>query len=171
MMNTIPITLCYSVVSSTVPHGTSKTRVAQLVAEAAKRWNKVMRGYVYLATSKRVADIILKFGTVDRSEQKDRVAQCKRTRDASGVVKWEITFADDVTWDTSAWWQFWKGGKENLLCGIMHELGHVWLNPPHESRWHSDIPGDVMAPSLLNSVISNDEAARYRDRYQLLNND
>jgi hypothetical protein len=170
MRTTDFVTLRYSVVTSTVPTYASKKRVMELVAKSAKRWNEAMLNWVYLTPAKRVADIVIKFGTVNRSSSKDRVAQCTRTRSEGGLVNWEIILADDVKWDTSSWWQFWKGGDENFLCAIMHELGHVWLNPPYDSQWHSDISGDVMASSLLNSIITNEEAARYRARYKFLTN-
>lgn len=98
----------------------------------------------------RLANVIIRFGQVDRSTSPARVAQHEMRGDMHF-----ITLAADVTWRIS-WWQRFAGiGQEDAYAALLHEFGHAMGLP------HSDRNSDVMAPDLGTTVISPDEAERY----------
>ncbi|MCF7785577.1 MAG: matrixin family metalloprotease [Prosthecobacter sp.] len=103
----------------------------------------------------RLANVIIQWGKVDRSKQPDRVAQHEKHEAQTGT-RHVITLADDVKWRIS-WWQRTMGiGDVDAHAALLHELGHALGLP------HSDRESDVMAPDLGTTVISEDEAAHYR---------
>jgi len=108
----------------------------------------------------RLANVVIKWGVVDRRQNPDRVAQHEKheTRlDAKSTTTLHIiTLADDVKWRIS-WWQRFMGiGDADAHAALLHEMGHALGLP------HSDRESDVMAPDLGTTVISDDEAQRYR---------
>lgn len=98
-----------------------------------------------------LADVTIRFGAVNRSQQPDRVAQ-------HGVFgpHHTIMLASDVVWSVTPWQRFWGIGQEDAYAALLHEFGHAMGLP------HSNINSDVMAPDLGTTVISADEARRYR---------
>jgi hypothetical protein len=126
--------------------------LAKLAAFAASRWNKALRCRVLAAEpSAVIADIMITFGTVDRSHDYERVAECRRRNDVIFIV-----LASDVTWSITFWQRVFGTGQEDALAALLHEFGHALGLP------HSDRESDVMASTLGTTVISDDEAARYR---------
>jgi hypothetical protein len=157
--------LAYSVDEFTIPSALQRPRVMELVRRAAREWNVAMRRLVALIERPRDADIFIAFGAVDRSEQPTRLAQCTRYK-RGGQVYWRIVLASDVSWDAAPWWKFWARGKHSLLAALTHEFGHVFLDDG--DHWHSPVAGDVMQPDLLNHLIAEDEAKRYRARFKAI---
>jgi hypothetical protein len=157
--------LAYSVDAFSIPSSLSGARVMKLVHRAAQEWNVAMKRLVALIERPQNADILIAWGQVDRSESPTRVAQCQRCK-RGGQVYWRITLATDVSWDAGPWWKFWSRGDNPLLAALVHEFGHVFLDDG--DHWHSPIAGDVMQPALLNHLIAEDEAKRYRARFKAI---
>lgn len=133
-----------------------------LASKAAMQWMKALGKtiqsppLVMLApVPLRLANVVIKWGAVDRRQQPDRVAQHELHTSELGKIH-IITLADDVKWRIS-WWQRFIGlGDADALGALLHEFGHA-LGLPHSNR-----ESDVMAPDLGTTVISADEAERYR---------
>jgi len=160
--------LAYTVEQATIPVSIKPARVMELTRRAASEWNQCMKRLVYLMERRlNEADIFIGFGAVDRSEQPTRIAQCTRYK-RGGQVYWRIVLASDVSWDAAPWWQFWARGEHSLLAALTHEFGHVFLDD--NDHWHSPVVGDVMQPDLLNHLIAEDEAKRYRARFKAITN-
>lgn len=126
--------------------------LAKVAAFAAARWNKAL-GCKVLREEKHVilCNVIIAFGSVDRIHDYAHVAECRLR---NGI--YFITLAADVEWSTTFWQRFFGTGTEDALAALLHEFGHALGLP------HSDRESDVMAPHLGSTVISADEAARYR---------
>lgn len=128
--------------------------LAKVAAIAAARWNKALRHPVIVsAVSNIEADVSIIYGSVDRRNDFSRVAEYNR----SGL----IVLASDVKWSVTTWQRFWGTGQEDALAALLHEFGHA-LGLPHSYR-----ESDVMHHTLGSTVISNDEAAHYRQFLKL----
>lgn len=127
-------------------------KLRKCALKATAMWNTALKqpvfaeGAAVFATRLRV-----EFGKVDRSLDSSRVAQFSGVRGA-GV----ITLADDIQWSITPWQRFWGTGQEDALAALLHEFGHAL------GLAHSDRDSDVMSRTLGSTVISDDEAARYR---------
>jgi len=127
-------------------------QLRKLAIKAAGAWNKALGQTAFTEVSDRfAADVQLDIGPVDRSKDASRVAQFKGIK-GKGV----ITLADDIQWSITPWQRFWGLGKEDAFAALLHEFGHSLGLP------HSDRTSDVMHHELGTTVISNDEADRYR---------
>lgn len=133
-------------------HFNAPPALAKLAAFAASRWSKALRCRVIDSTNwAGLADIMITFGSVDRSRDPGRVAECRRRNDVIFIV-----LAADVKWSITPWQRFWGLGQEDALAALLHEFGHALGLP------HSDIYSDVMHPELGSTVISAYEAFRAR---------
>lgn len=158
------IRISYHLAAATVPPRLDVGRVNTIAAQAAKEWNVAMTGLIRFIPSLLGAQVTIEFGEIDKSDKPDRIAVCIR-RKSGGKITWRIVLDNHTQWDASAWWQFWSRGTDSLRAGITHELGHVFLEDPAKPGWHSDLAGDVMEPTLINHIIEDDEAERYRKRF------
>jgi hypothetical protein len=122
--------------------------LAALANIAASRWNKALRQTVFAQSVVSRASLMITFGPVNRTHDFDRVAEYR----SNGT----IVLADDVKWSITFWQRFFGTGTDDALAALLHEFGHA-LGLPHSDRY-----SDVMHHTLGTSVISNDEAARYR---------
>lgn len=134
-----------------------------LASKAAGAWMKALNpkavqdrlygtNRIYLSPAPFVhADTIIAFGPVDRSASPSRIAQ-HELRNGKHL----ITLAHDVKWRVS-WWQRVAGiGDHDAYAALLHEFGHA-LGLPHSNR-----VSDVMHADCGTTVISKDEAERYR---------
>jgi len=123
--------------------------LAKVAAIAVARWNKALRCEVLRAEKSAViGSVMITFGSVDRTHDFDRVAEYR----PSGM----IVLASDINWSITFWQRFFGTGSCNALAALLHEFGHA-LGLPHSDRY-----SDVMHHGLGTTVISADEAARYR---------
>lgn len=143
----------------TVTYHAYASPLASLANKAARAWNRALKcealrvGGAVFATNIRIR---IELDKVDRSHDYERVAQFRGVP-GNGI----ITLADDVKWSVTFWQRFFGTGTEDALAALLHEFGHALGLP------HSDRESDVMAPVLGSTVISSDEAARYRRFLQL----
>lgn len=121
-----------------------------LAATAAQRWNAALKRRAIVLGALEQANCVVRFGAVDRRTQPDRVAEHR-----FGIGIHFITLAEDRRWAVTPWQRFWGLGTD-ALAALLHEFGHALGLP------HSDRDSDVMSPVLGSTVISDDEAARYR---------
>ena len=121
----------------------------KVAAIAAARWNKALRYPAIVSAPSNIdASVSIIYGSVDRRHDFSRVAEYN----SSGL----IVLALDVKWSITPWQRFWGLGQEDALSALLHEFGHALGLP------HSDRVSDVMHSELGSTVISSDEAARYR---------
>jgi len=126
--------------------------LGRLSARAAQAWNRALnRDRLIIETSVNVANVIINFGSVDRTQSGGRVAQHSRRGSTH-----HITLAADVRWSITPWQRFWGLGSQDAYAALLHEFGHALGLP------HSDVFSDVMHPELGSTVISADEAVRAR---------
>lgn len=122
--------------------------------KAAMVWNEVMAGLVVFKRASK-PHIIIVFGSVDRSSDPTRVAQCI---DYPGK-RWSITLAHDTKWRLT-WWDRLLGRGEDAFTALVHELGHVFDLP------HSNDPDYVMFSQIGgNGKLSKAETVAYREHF------
>ena len=109
--------------------------LAKLASKAARAWmdelNPDLRGLrvdaarIWIHSVPLIfANVIIRFGEVDRRSAPTRVAQCQ-TRGSMHI----ITLASDITWRIT-WWQRFMGiGQEDAYAALLHEFGHASLRP------------------------------------------
>lgn len=122
---------------------------AALADKAAKIWNRALRIEAFRRAE--IAQILIGYGPVDTRTQPGRVAQHEKI----GSMH-RITLRSDIAWRISFWQRLMGLGQEDALSALLHELGHALGLP------HSDRVSDVMHANLGTTVISRDEAERYR---------
>lgn len=112
-------------------------------------------------------DITVGWGTTDRSQSPDRIAQCTsymgRNDNGSQHRRSVIILDTRNTWKIT-WGQrwIWGQGTEDALAAVLHEIGHALGFP------HSNVYSDVMNASCGTTVISNYEAkllCEFWDKY------
>lgn len=133
----------------------AQTELKKLAVKAADLWNRALRCEVLRAASVQKSDCIIRiihFCDVVRSRDPTRIAEHR----GGGGQLHVITLAHDVRWQVTPWQRFWGLGDADALAALLHEFGHALGLP------HSDRDSDVMSPVLGSTVISDDEAARYR---------
>lgn len=143
--------LNWSLDLATIPVKSRAGDIRGLLIRAAAEWNRVFQGVARFQEVSNGGHILVRFGLVDRTLDKSRIAQCS---DFPGK-RWIITFAQDQKWQISPMQRFFSVG-EPFLAAAVHELGHVFDLP------HSDDPSDVMHHQILNWEILPEEAAHYR---------
>ncbi len=122
---------------------------AALADKAARQWNRALRREVLRPAE--IAQILIGYGPVDTRTQPGRVAQHERI---GGMHR--ITLRGDIAWRITFWQRVLGLGDEDALSALLHEFGHA-LGLPHSSR-----VSDVMHADLGTTVISAEEAERYR---------
>lgn len=144
----------------TLHYFTAANALVEPANKAAARWNTALKGVCMLDewTGPNLAAIIVQFGTVNRTRDPQRVAQHAFNH---GTGKHIITLASDVKWRVTFWQRLLGIGDHDALSALLHEFGHA-LGLPHSDRF-----SDVMHPAIGSTVISDDEAARYRAFLQL----
>jgi hypothetical protein len=127
----------------------SQSPFAALADKAARMWNRALRCEVLRPAE--IAQILIGYGAVDTRTQPGRVAQHERVGDLH-----RITLRPDIQWRITFWQRFLGLGDEDALSALLHEFGHA-LGLPHSTR-----VSDVMHADLGTTIISSDEAERYR---------
>lgn len=135
---------------------TSTPSLATLAHKAAKAWNEALtfQAIIPAENAKMCQErVYIGYGTVNRTRDPGRVAEHTIFHSTGTHF---ITLEQSVRWRITRW-QRWLGlGDQDAYAALLHEFGHA-LGLPHSDRF-----SDVMHAELGSTVISEDEALRYR---------